>query len=209
MRALIAASLLVFAAPAFAEELEGAATPETRADWVSAGYQPDIYRYGGTFAVKAADDAPACAKLCEANADCVTWSFVTKTNLADARCELKVSMGRSEKRPGAYSGFSSKAFGGARMSFAAAPEAEKPSEAAPAKIAEVEAETVEAAAPVETAATAEPVSLVKPVAPEKIAATAPSLKPDPFQSLAPVEVAESPLPFSEALALEFKTAEIE
>lgn len=66
----------------------------------------DTYRFGATFARFAADDAEACAALCEATARCMAWSQVSAEEASGAACELKAAPGRPEFRPGYLSGLS-------------------------------------------------------------------------------------------------------
>ncbi|MCI4646342.1 MAG: hypothetical protein MRY64_16295 [Hyphomonadaceae bacterium] len=74
------------------------------AELVSA--EVDTYRFGGTFVRHAAEDARACAALCEASDRCLAWSQVSPEESRGAACELKASLGRAEFRPGYLSGVS-------------------------------------------------------------------------------------------------------
>jgi len=98
MRAMIAATLLTaLAAPAFAGESE----------YKGPVYEPNTYRFGGTYASESVTSATACSNICGEDLYCKAWSFVKISgNLGGATCELKHTTGRAEPNPTSTSGIS-------------------------------------------------------------------------------------------------------
>ena len=178
MRAFILAGFAVLAAPAFAEELEGAAEPKTPMEMIASGYQPDTYRFGGTYAVLNSETFSDCQSKCNADNDCSAWSFTSATQTSLARCELKFSLGNGEFRPGTVSGFNPRAFGlVARV--------EKNEESAVAEIASEDETTLAEAAHEEEIALGDPASVPSEQASFEIVSL-PSPKPE-FDEITPIE----------------------
>ena len=86
----------VFAAPAFADKkTEGPV------------YEPNTYRFGGTYSVAPSSTPSQCASTCGSDTRCVSWSFIDKPGAhTQNACELKSNAGKSEENPSAVSGIS-------------------------------------------------------------------------------------------------------
>ena len=86
----------IFAAPAFADKTtEGPV------------YEPNTYRFGGTYSVSPSSTPSQCASACGGDSRCLSWSFVDKPGAhAQNACELKSNIGKSEENPSAVSGIS-------------------------------------------------------------------------------------------------------
>ena len=91
---LMAAAM--FVAPAFAEK-------ETKGPV----YEPNTYRFGGTYTVVASQSASQCAAACGRDANCMAWSFVDLPGGSSQNaCELKSTIGKAETNPTSISGIS-------------------------------------------------------------------------------------------------------
>jgi len=85
----------IFAAPAFAEKSQGPV------------FEPDTYRFGGTYTVVSSQSPSQCSTACGRDTNCKSWSFVDLPGAsAQNACELKSTIGRSEANPSATSGLS-------------------------------------------------------------------------------------------------------
>lgn len=92
---LLAAAL--FAAPAFADKKEKKGPV----------FEPNTYRFGGTYSVSSSRSASQCAAACGRDGRCVSWSFVDLPGASGPNsCELKSTAGRSETNPSSISGIS-------------------------------------------------------------------------------------------------------
>lgn len=63
----------------------------------------DTHRFGGTYALVRADSAERCAQLCGLDGQCMAWSWSSAAPETES-CEFKSRLGRSQSRPGWYSG---------------------------------------------------------------------------------------------------------
>ena len=92
---LLAAAL--FAAPAFADKKEKKGPV----------FEPNTYRFGGTYSVLSSRSASQCSTTCGRDARCLSWSFVDLPGASGQNsCELKSTIGKSETNPTATSGIS-------------------------------------------------------------------------------------------------------
>lgn len=86
----------VIAAPAFAEQ-----------EHTGPIYEPDTYRFGGTYSVVGSGSASQCASTCGQDNNCLAWSFVDLPGTSSKfACELKSTTGRAEINPTSISGIS-------------------------------------------------------------------------------------------------------
>lgn len=65
--------------------------------------EADTHRFGGTYALVRADSAERCAQLCGLDGQCMAWSWSSNAPETQA-CEFKSRLGRSQSRPGWFSG---------------------------------------------------------------------------------------------------------
>jgi len=72
------------------------------------GHEPDTYRFGYPYKSSRGTTPYACASQCDSDATCAAWSLTPATFRIGPRCELKRSIGSSERRPGAVSGIASR-----------------------------------------------------------------------------------------------------
>ncbi len=72
------------------------------------GHTPDTYRFGYPYRSSRGTTPYACASQCDSDATCAAWSLTPATFRMGPRCELKRSIGSSERRPGAVSGIASR-----------------------------------------------------------------------------------------------------
>lgn len=87
----------IFAAPAFAEKKEKTGPV----------YEPNTYRFGGTYSVTSSLSPSQCSSTCGRDSRCLAWSFVNTPGAANKNaCELKSTVGKSESNPTATSGIS-------------------------------------------------------------------------------------------------------
>ena len=92
---LLAAAL--FAAPAFADKKEKKGPV----------YEPNTYRFGGTYSVLESRSASQCSATCGRDGRCLAWSFVDLPGASGQNsCELKSTLGKSETNPTSVSGIS-------------------------------------------------------------------------------------------------------
>ncbi len=99
-------ALATVAPPAFADandELKGGPV-ETR----MSGHEPDTYRFGYPYSSTRGTTPGLCEQNCNRDNACAAWSLVPATFRMGPRCELKRSIGSSQRRPGAVSGIASK-----------------------------------------------------------------------------------------------------
>ncbi|ABI77723.1 conserved domain protein [Hyphomonas neptunium ATCC 15444] len=68
------------------------------------GHEPNVYRFGATYAVVSSVSSLACEAACDDDLSCKAWSFVDTYGASPARCELKRGQGRKEENPLATSG---------------------------------------------------------------------------------------------------------
>jgi len=91
-------AIAVFAAPAFAEK-----------EATGPVYEPNTYRFGGTYSVVSSQSPTQCATACGRDTNCLAWSFLDLPGASiQNSCELKTSLGKSEVNPSATSGISPK-----------------------------------------------------------------------------------------------------
>lgn len=69
-----------------------------------AGFQLDIYYFGGTYRTLVAETPQQCASLCADDLRCVSWSHLPERIDIGPACELKRNGGLPEARPQAVSG---------------------------------------------------------------------------------------------------------
>ena len=84
-------------------------TPAYADDTKSDGpqYEPQTYRFGGTYLRERSYGATGCAQVCGRDPFCKSWSFLQfEGNAGSGMCELKHTIGRSEANPTATSGIS-------------------------------------------------------------------------------------------------------
>lgn len=92
---LLALSLL--AAPAFADD----------ADDTGPLYEPQTYRFGGTYLSEPAYSTTGCARVCGQDPFCKSWSYLKFEGAAGSgTCELKHTIGAAEPNPSSTSGIS-------------------------------------------------------------------------------------------------------
>ena len=90
-------AVAIFAAPAFAEKKEKSGPV----------FEPNTYRFGGTYSVTSVLSASQCSTACGRDTRCLSWSFVDTIGAAAKNsCELKSIVGRSETNPTSTSGVS-------------------------------------------------------------------------------------------------------
>ena len=86
-----------FAAPAFAD----------KKDSKGPVFEPNTYRFGGTYSVLSSRSASQCSATCGQDSRCLSWSFVDVPGASGQNaCELKSTVGRSETNPTSISGIS-------------------------------------------------------------------------------------------------------
>ena len=88
---------VIFAAPTFAEK--EASGPV---------FEPNTYRYGGTYTVVKSQSAAQCSATCGKDSRCKAWSFVDLPGASATQnaCELKSAIGKTEPNPTSVSGIS-------------------------------------------------------------------------------------------------------
>ena len=93
----IVLAAVIFAAPAFADKKKTTGPV----------FEPNTYRFGGTYSVLDSRSASQCSSTCGQDSRCLAWSFVDTPGAARKNsCELKSTIGRSENNPTATSGLS-------------------------------------------------------------------------------------------------------
>ncbi|MEM7768350.1 MAG: PAN domain-containing protein [Pseudomonadota bacterium] len=101
MRILIVFALFTLAGAgfsAFGDQHRKALTAQ------EAGFQPDIYYFGGTYRTLVSETPEQCATLCADDMRCRAWSHVAARAEASPFCELKRTGGLPEAQPQATSG---------------------------------------------------------------------------------------------------------
>ena len=92
---LLVISLL--AAPAFADDAKPAEPL----------YEPQTYRFGGTYLSEDAASPTGCSEVCAHDPFCKSWSFLKfQSEMASGTCELKHTIGFAERNPTSTSGIS-------------------------------------------------------------------------------------------------------
>ncbi|MEM0985377.1 MAG: PAN domain-containing protein [Pseudomonadota bacterium] len=69
-----------------------------------AGFQTDIYYFGGTYRTLASETPEQCAKFCAGDVRCKAWSQIGARLDTNAVCELKRTGGLPEAQPLTTSG---------------------------------------------------------------------------------------------------------
>lgn len=89
---------VILAAPAFADKKAKGPV-----------YEPDTYRFGGTYSTVASQSATQCATSCKQDRYCIAWSYLDLPGPhSQNACELKSTIGKAENNPSATSGISAR-----------------------------------------------------------------------------------------------------
>ncbi len=87
----------LLAAPALADDAKA----------TGPSYEPQTYRFGGTYLSEPAYSPTSCSQTCARDPFCKSWSYIKMAGQAGAgACELKHVIGRSEANPTSVSGIS-------------------------------------------------------------------------------------------------------
>lgn len=105
----LAAAMLIMPAQAHhSAKFHKAKAEKVEEDPINTAYDHDMYRFGGTYDVRPAGSADACASACNSASECKAWNFMQSTPATEAYCELKRGVGRIESNPAAISGLATR-----------------------------------------------------------------------------------------------------